>query len=182
VTVATLPGATLWHEGQFEGRRVRPPVFLARRPDEPVDGELRDFHQRLLAAVHALGVRDGEWRLLDCVGWPDNPTNQNLAAWCWRGAERHVIVVNLSDQPAQARVELPWDDLQGRRWLLAEALGDATYERDGAELTGEGLFVALEGWRWHLLSVREAMPVGTGQLATASRSPVLDGASLTENT
>ena len=37
VSVATLPGATLWHEGQFEGRRVRPPVFLARRPDEPPD-------------------------------------------------------------------------------------------------------------------------------------------------
>ena len=30
------PGATLWHEGQFEGRRVRPPVFLSRRPDETV--------------------------------------------------------------------------------------------------------------------------------------------------
>jgi len=35
VAVATLPGATLWHEGQFEGRRVRPPVFLSRRPDRP---------------------------------------------------------------------------------------------------------------------------------------------------
>ena len=32
VTVATLPGATLWHEGQFEGREVRLPVFLGRRP------------------------------------------------------------------------------------------------------------------------------------------------------
>ena len=32
VAIATLPGATLWHEGQFEGRRVRLPVFLARRP------------------------------------------------------------------------------------------------------------------------------------------------------
>ena len=40
VAIATLPGATLWHEGQFEGRRVRPPVFLSRRPDEPPDAEL----------------------------------------------------------------------------------------------------------------------------------------------
>ena len=32
VTIATLPGATLWHEGQFEGRKVRIPVFLARLP------------------------------------------------------------------------------------------------------------------------------------------------------
>ena len=41
VAVATLPGATLWHEGQFEGRRVQLPVFLGRRPDEPIDEDLR---------------------------------------------------------------------------------------------------------------------------------------------
>jgi len=28
----TLPGAKLVYEGQVEGRRARPPVFLARRP------------------------------------------------------------------------------------------------------------------------------------------------------
>jgi hypothetical protein len=170
VTIATLPGATLWHEGQFEGRRVRPPVFLARRPDEPVDEELRAFHHRLLAALHASGVRDGEWRLLDCTGWPDNATHHNLVAWCWRGAERHLVVVNLSDEPSQGRVEVPWDDLQGRRWRLSEVLGDAAFDRDGADLAGDGLFVALDGWRWHLLSVREAVPVGTGQAAGASRA------------
>ena len=32
VLVATLPGAKLFHEGQFEGRKVRLPVFLGRRP------------------------------------------------------------------------------------------------------------------------------------------------------
>src|SRR5215472_10474220 len=154
VAIATLPGATLWHEGQFEGRRVRPPVFLARRPAEPLDAELRDFYRRLVDAVHASGVRDGEWRLLDSTGWPDNPTSENLVAWCWADAERYLIVVNLSDQPAQAHVELPWDDLAGRRWRLSELLGDVTYEREGAELAGAGLFVALGGWRWHLLSVR----------------------------
>ena len=39
--IATLPGATLWHEGQFDGWRVRLPVFLGRRPVEPNDAELR---------------------------------------------------------------------------------------------------------------------------------------------
>ncbi len=57
VTIATLPGATLWHEGQFEGRRVRPPVFLARRPEEPVDKELQSFQHQLLAAVASSGMR-----------------------------------------------------------------------------------------------------------------------------
>jgi hypothetical protein len=51
VAIATLPGATLWHEGQFEGRRVRPPVFLTRRPAEPPDADLAAWYRRLLATV-----------------------------------------------------------------------------------------------------------------------------------
>jgi hypothetical protein len=176
VTIATLPGATLWHEGQFEGRGVRLPVFLARRPDEPEDGELRDFHRRLLGAVHGSAMREGEWRLLECTGWPDNPTHRNLVAWCWQGAERHVVVVNLSDEPAQARVELPWDDLRDRRWRLAELLGGAQYEQEGTELAEAGLYVALDGWRWHLLSLQEAVPAGA-QPAAASRLRISEATS-----
>ena len=154
VVIATLPGATLWHEGQFEGRRVHSPVFLARRVDEPTDPELRGFHHQLLAAVHAAGLRSGEWRLLDCTGWPDNPTHHNLLAWCWRAdTRRHIVVVNLSDRPAQAHVPLPWPDVAGGRWRLSELLGDAEYDRGGDELVDPGLFVALDGWGWHLLSL-----------------------------
>ena len=64
VAIATLPGATLWHEGQFEGRRVRPPVFLSRRPDEPPDRDLAGWYRRLLAAIGSHQVRTGAWRLL----------------------------------------------------------------------------------------------------------------------
>ena len=46
--VTTLPGARLLHEGQFEGRKVRLPVFLARRPDEPVDEALQIYYRKLL--------------------------------------------------------------------------------------------------------------------------------------
>jgi hypothetical protein len=156
VVIATLPGLTLWHEGQFEGRRVRPPVFLARRPEEPADEDLRGFHHRLLAAVQETGMRSGRWQLLDCTGWPDNPTHQNLLAWCWTdGDRRHVAVVNLSPDPAQGRLPLPWAELRGRPWRLTELLADTTYERDGDELVDQGLFVALEGWRWHLVSLRQ---------------------------
>ena len=49
VAVLTLPGARLLHEGQFEGLKVRLPVFLARRPEEPVDHDLAAFYGRLSA-------------------------------------------------------------------------------------------------------------------------------------
>ncbi|MEV7736489.1 alpha-amylase [Streptomyces sp. NPDC088921] len=150
VAVATLPGATLWHEGQFEGRRVRPPVFLRRRPQEPVDEPLRDFYGRLLPAAAA--VRRGDWRLLMPTGWPDNDTHRDLLAWTWTHADaRHLVVVNDSDRPAQARLPLPWDDLRGRVWRATDLLTGAVYDRDGDELADCGLFVSLEGWGCHVL-------------------------------
>jgi hypothetical protein len=153
VAVATLPGATLWHDGEFEGRRVHLPVFLARRPDEPVDSALQEFSERLVAA--AADVRQGEWQLLECTGWPDNETHRNLLAWSWTGGDsRHVLVVNYSDQQAEGRVRLPWNDLAGRSWELAELLDSTTYERNGDELMDPGLYVDLAPWHWHMLSVR----------------------------
>src|SRR5829696_4473463 len=154
VAIATLPGATLWHEGQFEGRWVRPPVFLARRPAEPLDTGLRRFHLDLLAAVRTSGMRAGRWRPLDCTGWPDNPTYGSLLAWCWQGRQRrHLVVVNLSASPAQGRLRLPWPDLPGRSWRLAPVLPGDPMDRNGDEMVDPGLFVSLAPWGWHAFAL-----------------------------
>jgi hypothetical protein len=159
VAVATLPGATLWHEGQFEGRRVRPPVFLSRRPDEPPDPELAAWYRRLLAVVAAPPVRAGGWQLLEVRGWPDNQSGRNLVAWSWAGQDdRHVVVVNLSGQPAQGRVPLPGANVPGRRWRLTDLLAGPVFDRDGDELAGPGLFVDLQPWQFHLLTLQDALP------------------------
>jgi Alpha amylase, catalytic domain len=154
VAVATLPGATMWHEGQFGGRRVRPPVFLARRPDEPPDLELANWYHALLAAVAGHRVRAGAWRLLEADGWPDNQSCRNLVTWSWDAAgDRHVVVVNLSAESAQARIRLDWPDLPGRSWRLTDLLDQRVFERDGDELSGPGLFVDLGPWHYHVLAV-----------------------------
>jgi hypothetical protein len=156
VTIATLPGSTLWHEGQFEGRKVRPPVFLSRRPDETPDSALAAWYGRILAVVAHMSIRTGTWQLLDATGWPDNQTCNNLLAWCWYDedrADRHVIVVNLSAAPAQGLVPLPWTDLRGRTCSLTDLLDDVRFERNGDELTEPGLFVALDPWHVHLLAL-----------------------------
>ena len=159
VAVATLPGATMWHEGQFEGRRVRPPVFLARRPDEPLDLDLADWHRRLLATVARHRVRQGAWRLLEVTGWPDNQSFRNLVAWSWGGddagdeGDRHVVVVNLSADPAQGLIPFAWTDLSGQNWQLTDLLDQRVFNREGVELTGPGLFVSLEPWHFHLLAL-----------------------------
>ncbi|HEY7102304.1 MAG TPA: alpha-amylase [Mycobacteriales bacterium] len=158
LVIATLPGATLWHEGQFDGRTVRLPVFLGRRPAEPLSADLRRFHLDLVAAVAASGMRAGQWQALDCTGWPDNPSYRQVVAWSWRdGDRRHLVVVNLAAAPAQARVRLPWPELRGRSWQLAPVLAGETFDRAGAEMVDPGLFVSLEPWGWHAV---ELVPAG----------------------
>ncbi|MFJ9542869.1 alpha-amylase family glycosyl hydrolase [Streptomyces sp. NPDC101225] len=152
VTVATLPGATLWHEGQFEGRTVRLPVFLSRGPQEPPDERLRSFHDSLLPAAAA--VRDGEWQLLDTAGWPDNDSHLNLLAWSWTGTgTRHLVIVNYSAGRAQGQVPLPWPDLAGRAARLTDLLTGRTYDREGGGLLAPGLYVDLPPWHSHVLSL-----------------------------
>jgi hypothetical protein len=171
VAVATLPGATLWHEGQFEGRRTRIPVFLDRGPDEVPDVELAGWYLNLLQRVAADGVRTGDWQLLEAGGWPDNQSWRNLLSWSWTGssgssgpsgtsaasgtsgASRHVVVVNLSQTAAQGRIPLPWPDLPGRDWRLTDLESGEEWERDGAELASPGLFVDMRPGQSYLLAV-----------------------------
>ena len=107
VTFATLQGARLFHEGQFEGRRVRLPVFLRRRRDEVPDKSLQGFYKSLLQTLRSTDFRDGEWTLCERTGWPDNDSYLNVVAWCWQqGADRHLIVVNLSGARSQAHGQI----------------------------------------------------------------------------
>jgi Alpha amylase, catalytic domain len=153
VTMSTLQGARLYHDGQLEGRRTHIPVFLGRGPDEPPDTALRAFYARLLCAIEAADLRGGAWQLCECEGWPDNDSRRQLLAWCWASAtSRDLVVVNLAGAPAQARVRLPWGDLAGRAWVLTDRLDGRRFEREGDALAGEGLYVALDPWGSHFLA------------------------------
>jgi hypothetical protein len=151
VTISTLQGARLFHEGQFEGRKVRLPVFLGRRPAEPLNTALKAFYDKLLTAINAPIFRDGEWKLCERSGWPDNASFQNLVAWSWvKDKDRCLIVVNLSDTAVQARVHVPWEEMRGATWRLFDALSYASYDRDGDEMLSLGLYVELGPWACQL--------------------------------
>ncbi len=156
VAMLTLTGVKLLHEGQFEGRKVRLPVFLGRRPEEPVDINLVDFYNRLLKVINQDVFRNGEWRLCERSGWPDNQSYKNILAWCWVWeGERYLIVVNFSDVTSQARVYVPWDELRRKAWHLNDLLSGETYDRSGDEMRDDGLYVDLGPWKYHLLKLQK---------------------------
>ncbi len=152
LSASTLPGAKLFHEGQLEGRKVKLPVQLGRRPAEPSNRDLQDFYRILLQEINNPVFRVGRWQLCEQSGWPDNDSYRNIVSWCWRmGDERRVIGLNLSESRAQGHIHLPWDDLAGRSWRLTDTFTGETYERAGDEMIVPGLFVDLEPWGFHLL-------------------------------
>jgi len=155
VAILTLPGAKLLYEGQFEGRKVRLPVFLGRRPAEPPDQGLASFYGRLLKAVNREVFRNGEWRLCERSGWPDNQSYLNVLAWCWaKDGQRYLSVLNFGPQAAQARVNVPWDELRGKQWRLTDALSGDVYDRSGDEMRDAGLYFDLRPWQCHLFEAR----------------------------
>jgi hypothetical protein len=126
VVMATVPGAKLYHHGQFDGYRVHVPVFLARGPVEEPDPRLRLFYSRLV------GLEVSDWRLLDVHDSDD------LVAWSFTD---HLVVVNLGDTDAWGRVQVPVDG------ELTDLLTGAVYERSGPELQ-----VGLRPWGAHVFS------------------------------
>ena len=152
VTIATLPGAQLFHDGQFEGRFIKVPLQLGRRPAEPLDSQTWAFYCELMSVIRADGFRKGDWRLCEQSGWPDNASHLNLLAWCWRaGDDRYLIVVNLSAATSQGRIRVPWNDLAGNSWRLTDLFSGEVYEREDNELCDPGLYVELAPWGFHCL-------------------------------
>jgi hypothetical protein len=152
VTVATLQGAVLFHDGQFEGRHARVPVFLRRRSQEPIDRGLQAFYKKLLGALRGEDFKGGQWHLCERTGWPDNHSHLNLVAWCLTGERaRHLVVVNLSDMPSQGNIRLPPSGLDDRAWRMTDEISGAVYERRGSDVRDAGLYVDLGPWGVHVL-------------------------------
>jgi Alpha amylase, catalytic domain len=161
LTASTQPGARLFYNGQFEGRKARLPVFLGRGPDEPVDEDLRIFYRKLLDTIRCPAFQAGQWSLCEHTGWPDNQSFRNLVAWNWvNDDDRYLIVVNLSEGAVQARVHLTWDDLREETWRLMDKLSGMSYDRAGNEMQADGLYVELEPWDFHFFQCRRLPRAG----------------------
>ncbi|MCK9421443.1 MAG: alpha-amylase family glycosyl hydrolase [Bacteroidales bacterium] len=150
IAVATLPGLKIFNEGQFEGRKIKLPVFLRRRPLETADTGMQEFYSKLLGNIHRQCFRDGHWQLFESFGWPENINYKNLLAWGWSFEdELYLIVINLSRSLSQGRIKITWPTLTGHSWRLTDPLSGQSYDRDGDEMANSGLYVSLKPRGYH---------------------------------
>ena len=88
-------------------------------------------------------------RFLECVpAWDGNWTWDCFLVFAWQGSdgERLVVRVNYAPNQSQCQVRLPFADLGNSQWRLQDSLGDATYDRDGDDLQGRGLYLDERPW------------------------------------
>ena len=167
VTTFCAPGLRLFHEGQMEGRRVHLPVQLVRRPIETADEDLADFYARLLQVLQRPVFKDGVYEPVDVrqAGEEDH-TNEWMVAATWRSRHEthpgtYLVVSNLAAAKGYARIPLdPARFRDGREYRIVDHVDGSSYEREGAELIGPGLFVALDPYQPHLLEIAESPGAG----------------------
>ena len=157
VIVATLPGAKLFHEGQLEGRKVKLPVFLGRRPVELPDAELQTFYRVLVSEASLAAARDDVvWQLCERMGSQGNETYKNLMAWCWRSSEKwRLSVVNFSSGEAGGRVRVPDKILVEKSWWMTDIFTGKKSKVKGIEMCSTGIYIELPAWGYHIFHFNE---------------------------
>jgi hypothetical protein len=156
---ATVPGMVMFHEGQLDGRTVRVPVQLTRRPAEVCAARTRAFYERLLSIVSSPVIRKGTWQMLMSKGaWHDNYTWQNFLAFWWHhAADGHrLIVVNYAPLSGQCYIDLPLDLIKGHTLEFRDLMGEAVYARDRAGLASKGMYFDLPAYGIHIFEVTSA--------------------------
>ncbi len=149
--ICTIPGMTLLHDRQFEGYKVKLPVQLARKPDEPVDETLQAYYTHLIGETHSAIYKNGHWMLFEV---PD----KRLLAYGWsQDADVRLVIINLTGETQQGTVNLgAWDHLSEHLWTLRNIFNGGVINWDGSELAKSGLPVALEAFSADIYHVQRA--------------------------
>jgi hypothetical protein len=153
------PGLRFFHHGQLDGRKKRISPHLVRAPLESPDPALRGFYERLLAVLRRPVLRDGEWSLLECApAWDGNWTSDCFVASAWRAGDGQLLlaVANYAGNQSQCYVRLTFPSLARRTMRFRDLMSPASYDRDGADLAGRGLYLDLAPWGYHVFEVTPA--------------------------
>jgi hypothetical protein len=146
LVILGLPGLRFLHDGQLTGARVKIPVQLARRCVEPMAEEVAGIYKQLLATLPRTAVGRGDAHVLTPrAAWPDNPTAQNfiIVQWQTEATAFDLVVVNLAAHRSQCYAPLNVPELAEHNWALRDLLGTESYERFGADLASQGLYLDL---------------------------------------
>jgi hypothetical protein len=153
------PGLRFFHDGQFDGRQMKVPVHLCRRPEETADPGVHDFYVHLFEVLKRSVVREGSWQLLPCdPAWAGNWTSDCFVCFAWEtvGHERLLVAVNYAPNQSQCYLRTPID-VGGQALLLQDLMSPVTYDRNASDLLSRGLYLDMPAWGYHVFRITRAV-------------------------
>ena len=155
VIILTLLGATLIHEGQMRGHKVKLPVQLRRRPMEEDNTELMEFYKKLLEIVPGTEIKTGKWELCKIEPVDNDNSYKNIIAYIWSLVNRNIlIVVNFSTYLTQGHIRIKGISYGSSEWTFRDLLTDEKYTYKGEDLDTHGLYVDLDAWKSHIFYIK----------------------------
>ena len=153
VIISTVRGMHFYHDGQFEGKKIKLPVQLGREPDDPPLNGMKNFYDKLLSITSNEILKRGKWTLLSQESsYNNNKSFVNLLAWMWTfREEKRIVVVNYSDVVSTCRLKL---DVRGysEEFVITDLLNDQSYTRSAEEVYHHGLYIELKPFQAHIFS------------------------------
>ncbi|MEG8947582.1 alpha-amylase family glycosyl hydrolase [Rosettibacter firmus] len=151
VIISTIPGMCLFHDGQFEGKKIKLPLQLGREPEEQIQSDLKEFYDKLLDIKSYDIFKKGNWKLLSTLpSWDGNHTFTNLLAWQWNlNSENCLVVVNFSNTTSSCRIKLDVRNYP-ETFEIRDELNKQTYFRSSEEVYHQGLYIELKPYQAHI--------------------------------
>jgi hypothetical protein len=153
VVISTIQGMVLYHQGQFEGRKIKLPVQLGREPVEKLDKRIHDFYLRLLKITNQKIFKEGKWQFLEPLTIGGNDlTMENLLAWEWQFEnEVRIVVVNFNNSTSRCRLKFDVSS-DAEKIDLVDLINDSSYNRSASEILQKGLFIELKSFNSHIFA------------------------------
>jgi glycosidase len=143
--LATLPGATMYYQGQLDGNKIKIPVHLGRAPIEKANDSIRGIYTQIIHMVGTSNMRQGAWQL--CRGNNGFFRSTYLVAWMWvKDATRFVCIVNYGATAAAGHFEIP-PSTAARPTIL---LGEHKMSANGYSVHENQITIELLPWGYTL--------------------------------
>ena len=153
--ISTIKGMIFYHDGQFDGKKIKLPVQLRREQFEKADERIQYYYYKLLRITKADVFRIGEWKQVETLQVSENDsTYEKIFAWQWiYKNESRLVAINYSGSTSRCRVKFSVPE-NGMLLNLFDELNSVSYERSIEEIKEQGLFIELKAFSSHIFSFR----------------------------
>ena len=153
VVISTLQGMSLYHDGQFEGKRKKLPVQLGREPVEREHKCLYDFYKKLLNITSDEVFKYGKWSLLKPEkSWEGNNTYNNILAWVWEYKnQKRMVIINFSAETSTCKIKMNIEGYNDE-FEIRDLLNNKNYFRLAEDVFHNGLYIELRPYKSHIFA------------------------------